>query len=149
MSNYAVQQSDPVIYIYLYIYYFSHIILYHGLSQETGYSCLCYTVVPHCLSILSVIVCIYQTPSPFYCPPSPWQLQVCSHCLWVCYCSLDWFILCHILDRKKKWRNENATVVSLIVSRITLCYVAPIQKAWIRNQVVPFSSILCFWDISW
>ena len=43
----------------------SYIIFYHGLSQETGYSSLCYTVRPHCLSILNAIVCSYkpQTPS--------------------------------------------------------------------------------------
>ena len=27
----------------IYIYSFSHIIFHHGLSQEIGYSCLCYT----------------------------------------------------------------------------------------------------------
>ena len=45
---FAVQQSDPVIYINT----FPYIIFHHGLSQETGYSSLCYTVGHHCLSIL-------------------------------------------------------------------------------------------------
>ena len=55
------------IYKYIYIYSLSYIIFHHGLSQETGYSSLCCTVGPHCLSILNVIVCIYllQTPNLF------------------------------------------------------------------------------------
>ena len=42
-----------------YIQSLSYIIFHHGLFQETIYSSLCYRVGPHCLSILSVIVCIY------------------------------------------------------------------------------------------
>ena len=53
----AVQKSDPV--IHTYIYSFSLIIVHHILFQETGYSSLCYTVGPRCLSILNVIVCMY------------------------------------------------------------------------------------------
>ena len=37
---------------YIYTHFFSHIIFYHVLSQELGYSSLCYMVGPHCLSIL-------------------------------------------------------------------------------------------------
>ena len=36
--------------LYIYIYFLSYIIFHHSLSQETGYSPLCYTVGPHCLS---------------------------------------------------------------------------------------------------
>ena len=36
-----IQQSDSVIHI---MYVFKNIIFHHGLSQETGYSSLCYTV---------------------------------------------------------------------------------------------------------
>ena len=36
---------------YTYIHSLSHILFHHVLSQETGYSSLCYTVGPHCLSI--------------------------------------------------------------------------------------------------
>ena len=45
---------------------FSHIIFHHVLSQEIGYSSLCYTVGLYGLSLLNVIVGIYspQTPSP-------------------------------------------------------------------------------------
>ena len=49
----------------------SSIIFHHGLSQETGYSSLCYIVGSHCLSILNIIVCISNSQSlslPF---PSP------------------------------------------------------------------------------
>ena len=38
----------------------SFIIFHHTLFQKTGYSSLCCTVGPQCLSILNVIVCIYQ-----------------------------------------------------------------------------------------
>ena len=52
---------------YTYIRSFLNILFHYGLSQEIGYSSLCYTVRPCCLSILNVIVCIYQPqiPSPF------------------------------------------------------------------------------------
>ena len=58
---------------YIYTYFFlilSSIMVY----SETGYSSLCYTEGPHCLSILNEIVCIYQpqTPSPSHFSPSPW-----------------------------------------------------------------------------
>ena len=36
----------------------SYILFHHGLSQETGYSSLCYRVGPHCLSILNVNISI-------------------------------------------------------------------------------------------
>ena len=42
------------------------IFFHHGLSQDIEYSSLCYRAGPCCLSILNVIVCIYQPqiPSP-------------------------------------------------------------------------------------
>ena len=40
---------------YIYIHSLSYIIFYHGLSQESGYSVLCYTMGPYCLSILIVL----------------------------------------------------------------------------------------------
>ena len=36
------------------------ILFQYGLSQDVEYSSLCYTVEPHCLFILYIIVCIYQ-----------------------------------------------------------------------------------------
>ena len=50
----AVQQSD----LYTYIHSF-YIPFHFGLSLETGYNFLCYTVGLHCLSILYALVCIY------------------------------------------------------------------------------------------
>ena len=44
--------------------YFSYVIFLYGLSQEIGYSSLCCTVGLSCLSILNVIVCIYQPQIP-------------------------------------------------------------------------------------
>ena len=51
---------------YTYIHSFFNILFHYGLSQEIGYSSLCCTVRPCCLSILNIIVCIYQLqiPSP-------------------------------------------------------------------------------------
>ena len=75
-------------YIYIYIYIIFHIFFHYGLSEETEYSSLCYTLGP-CLSVLYIIVCIFSshTPSPFTPPFSPpCQPQVSSLCLWVCIC---------------------------------------------------------------
>ena len=41
---------------YIYVHSFSHIIFYPGLSQETEYSSLCYTVVRHCHSFFFFFV---------------------------------------------------------------------------------------------
>ena len=51
--------TQSYIYIYIYIHFFFSFIFCPVLSQETGYSFLCYAVGPHCLSILNGIVCIY------------------------------------------------------------------------------------------
>ena len=53
--------------IHTYIFFFKNILFQYVSFQEIKYSSLCYTVGPCCLSILNVIVCIYQsqTPSPF------------------------------------------------------------------------------------
>ena len=40
--------------------FLKNILFHYGLSQEIGYSSLCYTIGPCCLSILNIIVCIYQ-----------------------------------------------------------------------------------------
>ena len=44
---------------YTYIYILFHSLFHYGLSQDTEYSSLCYTVGPCCSSILYIIVCIY------------------------------------------------------------------------------------------
>ena len=69
VPNSAIQQSDPVIHICIYIHThrlihryihsFSHIILHPVSAQEIGYSSLCHTVGPRCSSILNIIIYIY------------------------------------------------------------------------------------------
>ena len=69
----AVQQIDSVIHIET---FFLKILFHYGLSQEIGYSFLCCTVGPCCLSILNVIVCTYQPHTPsasLSLPPPSWQ----------------------------------------------------------------------------
>ena len=102
----AIQQSDLVIYththtqtyshIYVCIYIYTHtfffyVLLHHGLSQETRYSSLFYTVGYCCSSFLNVIACIYkpQTSSPSHTLPTSSGSFLC---LWVCFCFLDRFI---------------------------------------------------------
>ena len=53
------------------LYIFFHILFHYSLLQDIKDSSLCYTVGSCCLSILYVIVCIYQpqTPSPSLSPP--------------------------------------------------------------------------------
>ena len=57
----------------IYIHSFSLIIFHRVPPQVIGYTSLCYTAEPHCLSILNIIVCIYspQTPSPSTSSPLP------------------------------------------------------------------------------
>ena len=49
----AVEQSNSVIHIYKFFFFFN-VFLHYGLSQDVGYSFLCYTLEPCCLSILNV-----------------------------------------------------------------------------------------------
>ena len=74
--------------------FFLKIFFFHyGLSKGIEYSSLCYTLGLCCLSILNIIVFIYQpqTPSPsLSCPPTLWQPKVCS--LWVYFCSVILFL---------------------------------------------------------
>jgi len=51
--------SNKYIHIYiLYVYIFFFVLLYYWLLWPVGHSPLCYTVNPHCLSILYMGVCI-------------------------------------------------------------------------------------------
>ena len=66
-------------------FHFLKILFHYGLSQEFGYSSLCYTIGPRCLSILSVIVCIFHINAKFPVHPSPyptptWQPHLISVC---------------------------------------------------------------------
>ena len=63
-----------------------------GYYRVLNIGSLCYTVGPCCLSILCIIVSISssQTPKSSSLPLSPpWQLQVFSLCLQVCFCFVD------------------------------------------------------------
>ena len=64
--NFCCTANDPIIHIYTFFpSYF-----YHVLSQVIGYA-LCCVAGPHRLSILNVLLCIYQpqTPRPSYSLP--------------------------------------------------------------------------------
>ena len=86
----VIQQGVPV--IHTYPFFFSYLIFDHGLSQEIGYSFMCYIVGTYCLSFLNVIVCIYQpqTPHPSHLLPLPPGNH--NPCLCVCFCFADRFI---------------------------------------------------------
>ena len=91
LSISAIWQSDQS---YIYIHYFSHIIIffwsswflffyiifYNILSQVIGYSSLYYTAGPHCLSILNVMV--QQWILKYYCSKYIYKIchfnQVCK-----------------------------------------------------------------------
>ena len=52
-----------IIYI-IYIYILFQILFHYRLLQDIEYSSLCYTVGPSSLSILYIVVCIYQPQTP-------------------------------------------------------------------------------------
>ena len=82
----------------IYIFFFN-ILFYYHLSQNITYSSLCYTLRLCCLSIIKVIVCVYQpklqstTVILLPCWPQVCSLMPMSHVL---FCR--WVHLCHILD---------------------------------------------------
>ena len=88
---YNAVQSDSVIHMYTFFY----ILFHYGLSWEIEYS-LYYTIGPCCLTIVNVeqFACtnpklpVHPSPSP----SCPWQPQVCSPCLYICFCLVDRFI---------------------------------------------------------
>ena len=94
-------------YTYMYILFFN-ILFHYGLSQDNEYSSLCSTVGPCCLSILNVIVCIYQpqTPTPSL---SLLTSPLANTSLFSMSLSLFLFCrevhLCRILDSTYKWYN--------------------------------------------
>ena len=71
------------IYACVYTYSFSHNIFHPVPSQVIGFSSLCYTAGPHCLSIpkcnrLHLLIPNSQSiPLPLL---PPWQSQICSPC---------------------------------------------------------------------
>ena len=86
----AVQQSGSL----LHMYFLFHILFHCGLSKDIEYSSLCYTVGPNIIhSIYNSLHLLTPNSQSF---PSlshfpPWQPQVCSLCLWVCFCFIDIF----------------------------------------------------------
>ena len=73
----AVQQSDQ---LNTYLPYF--LTLFHyDISQNIEYSSLCYTVQPHCLSVLYMIACICSSQ---HFPPHPLPLD--KHKSVICVC---------------------------------------------------------------
>ena len=61
------------------------------LTQEIGYSSLCFTSGPHHPSILNVTVCIYQpqTSHQFSLHPPRWQTLSLSSMSMICSCFVD------------------------------------------------------------
>ena len=76
--SFCLQQSDSVIHTETFFFLILFSIMVY--PRRLDNSSLCYTVGPCCLSILNVIVCIYQpqTPSPSHSLPPPWQPRVVS-----------------------------------------------------------------------
>ena len=62
----GVQKSESDIYmcIYIHIDILFQILFHYRLLQDIEYSSLCCTVGPGCLSILYIVVCTCQFPSP-------------------------------------------------------------------------------------
>ena len=98
----AVQQSDSVVHIYILF----HILFHYGLSQDIGYSPLCCTVGPCCLSILDIIVCICSSPDH---PSPPQPLATTS-----------------LFSMGCKVLNEHlSSKLELYNSWMLLCYISP------------------------
>ena len=79
--------DGKVTHLYTYVHYFL-ILFYHILIQEVGHSSLCCRVGSHCLSILNVIVCIYQPQTPHPSPPNPANISLLSMSM-ICFCFED------------------------------------------------------------
>ena len=86
--NYTAKQFSYIYYILF------HVLFHHGLSRDIEYSSLL------CSRTLLSIHSIYNSshlliPNSQYFlphPRPPWQPQVHSLCLWVCFCFIDMFI---------------------------------------------------------
>ena len=84
---------------YTYVDILFCLLFHYAWSQDSKYSPLSYTVGPFCLFILYILVWILLIPNsrslPFLLPLQ--QLQICSLCLWVCFCSTDKFIVSYFI----------------------------------------------------
>ena len=81
------------------------IIFHHVLSQETGYSSLCCTVGPHCLSILNGIVASTNPKFPSPSIPLPTGNHKSVLCVCECSCFVDRFICACIPFWDVIWRK--------------------------------------------
>jgi len=101
---------------HLFIHYFSLLMFHCVLSKETEYSSLCYSVGPHCLSILNVSVCIDQpqipSPSHFLSPP-PWLPTRLSSRSVSLFLFWRYVPLCPILASAWKWCHVVFVIVFL------------------------------------
>ena len=62
--NFSYTSSDPVLYLSICTHSFFHTTFHHVVSQEIGYSSLCYTAGPHCLPILNDTLHLLTPNSP-------------------------------------------------------------------------------------
>jgi len=90
-----------------YIHSFSHAIFYHVLPPELGYGSLCYTVEPHCLSILNVVASTNPKLPVHLIPPTLGTTSMFSMSVKQMSVNLlllyRKFHLCDILDSTCKW----------------------------------------------
>ena len=125
-----------------------HILFHYGLSQDIEYSSLWYTIGSCCLSILNVVVCIYQpqNPSPFLSLPTlPYQSQICSLCLWICFYLFSSVQFSHSLISNSLGLHELQHITPPCPSPSARVYPNPCPLSrWchptISSSVVPFSS---------
>ena len=98
------------IYIYIYTYFFSHC----GLSQDIGYSFLCYILGPDFLSITIVIVLHLLTPnSPFLTLPPPSPLATTNLFSVSLFLFCRQVHLCYNLDSTYKWYHMESVFLFL------------------------------------
>ena len=89
-----------------YMHSFFNILFHYDLSQEIGYSSLCYAAGSCCLSILNGIVCLFQlqTPSPsLFLPVLPFASTKVMSMSVRLFSVLRQVHLCHIVDFTCKW----------------------------------------------
>ena len=99
----TVQQSDSFVHICTFFFLFFSIMVYHRILNI-----VCHILGPCCLSILNIIVCIYQlqTPSPSLSLPSPlattslffMSMSLFLFCIQVHLCHILFFFICAIFQ---------------------------------------------------
>ena len=97
----------------LYIY----ILFHYNLSQYTEYSSLYYTLRPHCLSILNLIIFTYQPALPsisLSLPPPAYNHK--SLCLWVCFCFAVAQLLSYVSLFAIPWTEAHQPALSCTIS---------------------------------